>query len=172
MRAVVPSKPWSKNTALLIHCLWNPHMRMSFSTIADVLLQVRKRLASSDLATVASFVAAKQGGLTSMMTARNFLRRAAETAVDGSSVICSNPQCGAEQDRALFKSCGRCHLTKYCGAACQRAHWKQFGHKRECVPASSLVLAACLIWSLHSATALAPGAVAPPAASLRWLHVF
>ncbi len=49
--------------------------------------------------------------------------------------VCGNPRCSnfAEQcEGALpFKQCGGCRSVRYCGADCQRAHWRE-GHKGEC----------------------------------------
>ncbi len=49
--------------------------------------------------------------------------------------MCGNPLCGnfgCEGEWALpLKHCGRCRAVRYCGADCQRAHWRE-GHKAEC----------------------------------------
>ncbi len=49
--------------------------------------------------------------------------------------MCGNPWCGSfarESEGALpLKHCGGCRVVRYCGAACQRAHWRE-GHKGEC----------------------------------------
>ncbi len=49
--------------------------------------------------------------------------------------MCGNPTCcnfGAEREGALpFKQCGGCRAVRYCGAGCQRAHWRE-GHRAEC----------------------------------------
>ena len=42
------------------------------------------------------------------------------------SVSCSFPGC----KEPAFKTCGRCKLTKYCGAKCQKEHWRE--HVFEC----------------------------------------
>ena len=49
-----------------------------------------------------------------------------------SKASCVNPGC----PRGGLKKCSRCQRMRYCGAACQKAHWKA-GHKRECVPPPS-----------------------------------
>ena len=49
-----------------------------------------------------------------------------------SKASCANPDC----PRGGLKKCSRCQRVRYCGAACQKAHWKA-GHKRECVPPPS-----------------------------------
>jgi len=41
---------------------------------------------------------------------------------------CANPGC----ERGGLKKCARCQKARYCGAECQKAHWKA-GHKKECV---------------------------------------
>jgi hypothetical protein len=46
--------------------------------------------------------------------------------------VCSG--CGAEDAQERFKKCGRCMVARYCGAECQRAHWK--AHKKTCVAAA------------------------------------
>ncbi len=49
--------------------------------------------------------------------------------------MCGNPRCGnfsGESEGELpFKQCGGCRAVRYCGAECQRAHWRE-GHKAEC----------------------------------------
>ena len=41
-------------------------------------------------------------------------------------------QCAAvEPTFGKYSKCGACSAVRYCGAACQRAHWKT-GHKEEC----------------------------------------
>ncbi len=49
--------------------------------------------------------------------------------------MCGNPRCGnfaMEFEEALkLKSCNRCRAVRYCGADCQRAHWRE-GHRAEC----------------------------------------
>ena len=37
--------------------------------------------------------------------------------------------------------CGRCHVSWYCGAACQKKHWKA-GHRTKCVEADKPTKAA------------------------------
>ncbi|KAG2490970.1 hypothetical protein HYH03_010644 [Edaphochlamys debaryana] len=50
-------------------------------------------------------------------------------------LVCGCPGCatfGGESEEALpLKRCGGCRAVRYCGAACQRAHW-QGGHRAEC----------------------------------------
>ncbi len=49
--------------------------------------------------------------------------------------VCGNPACcnfAKEREGALpFKQCGGCRAVRYCGADCQRAHWRE-GHRAEC----------------------------------------
>ncbi len=49
--------------------------------------------------------------------------------------VCGNSGCGnfaGESEGALpFKQCGGCRAVRYCGADCQRAHWRE-GHRAEC----------------------------------------
>ncbi len=49
--------------------------------------------------------------------------------------VCGNPRCGnfsGECEGALpFKQCGGCRAVRYCGADCQREHWRE-GHRAEC----------------------------------------
>jgi hypothetical protein len=42
-------------------------------------------------------------------------------------------QCGIQGAAgSTMKRCGQCRVPRYCGAACQKKHWKA-GHKTECV---------------------------------------
>ena len=43
---------------------------------------------------------------------------------------CANPGC--ERGGLGLKKCSRCQKARYCGAECQKIHWKA-GHKKECV---------------------------------------
>ncbi len=56
--------------------------------------------------------------------------------------VCGNPRCanfgGDYEDALPLKQCGGCRAVRYCGADCQRAHWRE-GHKAECKE-----LAACV----------------------------
>ncbi len=49
--------------------------------------------------------------------------------------VCGNPRCsnfaGRSEGDLPLKQCGGCRAVRYCGAACQRAHWRE-GHKAEC----------------------------------------
>ncbi len=49
--------------------------------------------------------------------------------------VCGNPRCSnfaGECEGVLpFKQCGGCRAVRYCGADCQRAHWRE-GHRAEC----------------------------------------
>ncbi len=49
--------------------------------------------------------------------------------------VCGNPRCGNFAERSEgalpLKQCGGCRAVRYCGAECQRAHWRE-GHKAEC----------------------------------------
>ncbi|PNH10288.1 hypothetical protein TSOC_003023 [Tetrabaena socialis] len=51
--------------------------------------------------------------------------------------LCGNPGCRnfdgpAEVDLPLQK-CSGCKAVRYCGAGCQRQHWREGGHKKACV---------------------------------------
>lgn len=49
---------------------------------------------------------------------------------------CGN--CGQSETKAGDMSvCGRCFRIRYCGRACQAAHWKKGGHKNMCIPAEA-----------------------------------
>ncbi|KAG2482239.1 hypothetical protein HYH03_018822 [Edaphochlamys debaryana] len=59
-------------------------------------------------------------------------------------LVCGAPGCGSFGSRSEaeipLKRCGGCRAVRYCGAACQRAHWRM-GHKDECgAMAAALVL--------------------------------
>ncbi len=49
--------------------------------------------------------------------------------------LCGNPSCGnfagAAEAGLHLKHCAGCMAVRYCGADCQRAHWRE-GHRREC----------------------------------------
>ncbi len=49
--------------------------------------------------------------------------------------MCGNPRCGnfdGDCEAALpLKQCAGCRAVRYCGADCQRAHWRE-GHRAEC----------------------------------------
>ncbi len=49
--------------------------------------------------------------------------------------VCGNPRCcnfAGEYEGALpLRRCGGCGAVRYCGAECQKAHWRE-GHKAEC----------------------------------------
>ncbi len=49
--------------------------------------------------------------------------------------VCGNPRCGklaGQGEGALpFSLCSGCRAVRYCGADCQKAHWRE-GHKAEC----------------------------------------
>jgi hypothetical protein len=50
------------------------------------------------------------------------------------SAFCALPQCSAlEAQPGAFKTCAACGGPRYCGPACQRAHWK--AHKKSCTKA-------------------------------------
>eukprot|EP01013_Petalomonas_cantuscygni_P022852 TRINITY_DN44174_c0_g1_i1.p1 TRINITY_DN44174_c0_g1~~TRINITY_DN44174_c0_g1_i1.p1 ORF type:complete len:454 (+),score=74.42 TRINITY_DN44174_c0_g1_i1:77-1438(+) len=46
--------------------------------------------------------------------------------------VCAYPQCGKvhSEGEAAYQQCSRCHSVLYCGAACQKSHWKT--HKKFC----------------------------------------
>ena len=54
--------------------------------------------------------------------------------------ICSNckkrPTCG-DNGTVTLQRCTRCKAIKYCGAACQKAHWKA-GHKKDCIDVAKM----------------------------------
>ena len=52
-------------------------------------------------------------------------------ACTGDASKCSNDACS----KPGVHLCSRCRGAKYCSAACQKVHWKQGGHKQECIPA-------------------------------------
>ncbi len=56
--------------------------------------------------------------------------------------MCGNPVCGnftGESEGVLpLKQCGGCRAVRYCGADCQRAHWRE-GHKAECKALAAVV---------------------------------
>ncbi len=49
--------------------------------------------------------------------------------------VCGNPECvnfeGDAEGALKFRRCGGCGAVRYCGADCQRAHWRA-GHREEC----------------------------------------
>ncbi len=49
--------------------------------------------------------------------------------------VCGNPECvnfeGDAEGELKFRRCGGCGAVRYCGADCQRAHWRA-GHREEC----------------------------------------
>jgi hypothetical protein len=51
--------------------------------------------------------------------------------------VCANPACLLKTDASAaapkLKQCSRCETVRYCGADCQKAHWRS-GHKQACVP--------------------------------------
>ena len=56
----------------------------------------------------------------------NYLSMASQTL----SVQCS--RCRTSRAAEFIKLCGGCHTTKYCSVDCQRADWREGGHKLEC----------------------------------------
>ncbi|TFK60784.1 hypothetical protein BDN72DRAFT_965518 [Pluteus cervinus] len=46
--------------------------------------------------------------------------------------VCFNPKCQKMDTRNTFRKCAKCHQALYCSKECQTAHWKDFGHKKEC----------------------------------------
>ena len=45
-------------------------------------------------------------------------------------VQCSGPDCV----KMGMNKCRQCGRTRYCSRECQKQHWKEGGHKKECVP--------------------------------------
>ena len=45
--------------------------------------------------------------------------------------------CGAKEGSLpgipRHKACGQCNITFYCSVGCQKKHWKEGGHKRNCL---------------------------------------
>ena len=56
-------------------------------------------------------------------------RQAAAAGSSASDSTATCDHCGEANDKLL--RCGRCRKARYCGADCQKAHWKE--HKRDCV---------------------------------------
>jgi hypothetical protein len=71
--------------------------------------------------------------------------------VDGSK--CANGGC----TKPGLHLCARCRDMKYCSAACQKVHWKQGGHKQECIPSAPKASSAVLATSKPSKAAVAAG---------------
>jgi hypothetical protein len=46
--------------------------------------------------------------------------------------LASCTHCGTEKAVGSLKKCTRCRAVHYCNGGCQRAHWKQGGHKQVC----------------------------------------
>ena len=74
--------------------------------------------------------------------ARDFCKRAIKQGVEKASRLLAEierdmqpracAQCHAiETTLGAFHKCAACRVVRYCGAACQRAHWRG-GHKGEC----------------------------------------
>lgn len=62
---------------------------------------------------------------------------AAAVPADGSAGVssaglakCAAPACQNMDPGGTFKCCSRCRVTRYCGATCQKVHWKE--HKSSC----------------------------------------
>ena len=46
-------------------------------------------------------------------------------------LLCST--CGTpETTDRILRACKQCHTTQYCNTACQRQHWREGGHNKEC----------------------------------------
>ena len=43
------------------------------------------------------------------------------------------PECLLHYNKCELLTCGRCKVIKYCNGVCQKRHWKEGGHKQECV---------------------------------------
>ena len=53
------------------------------------------------------------------------------TSTPPTPLVCST--CGTpETTDRILRACKQCHTTQYCNTACQRQHWGEGGHKREC----------------------------------------
>ena len=54
--------------------------------------------------------------------------------------VCSWVGCGKElsADPDEWLKCGRCKRAYYCDRSCQKRHWKQGGHKQECLSGRAL----------------------------------
>ena len=51
------------------------------------------------------------------------------------ALLCAWARCGKELsgDPALRKRCARCKQALYCDRTCQKKHWREGGHREECV---------------------------------------
>lgn len=45
---------------------------------------------------------------------------------------CFNPNCPKEMEEEKAKYCTQCHYASYCCQKCQKKHWKNGGHKKDC----------------------------------------
>ncbi len=59
--------------------------------------------------------------------------------------VCGGPGCanfaGPCEGALPLKQCGGCRAARYCGADCQRAHWRE-GHRAECRALAAAAVAA------------------------------
>ena len=51
----------------------------------------------------------------------------------GTMILTKCAVCATDLELTLGKKCGRCS-TRYCGPACQKQHWQEFGHDQLCKP--------------------------------------
>ena len=83
-----------------------------------------------------------QGAPQNLELARDFCRRAIKQGDDQAPKLLADieremqPRACAhchtvETTLGAFNKCAACRAARYCGAACQRAHWRG-GHKGEC----------------------------------------
>ncbi|KAJ7898082.1 hypothetical protein B0H13DRAFT_2521086 [Mycena leptocephala] len=57
---------------------------------------------------------------------------------------CDNMACGEIDEREYFNRCSRCNAAYYCDDECQKADWRQGGHRGVCRPFGLLSLTECM----------------------------
>ncbi|KAJ7802334.1 hypothetical protein B0H14DRAFT_3488561 [Mycena olivaceomarginata] len=57
---------------------------------------------------------------------------------------CDNMACGEIDEREYFNRCSRCNAAYYCDDGCQKADWRQGGHRGVCHPFGHLSLTECM----------------------------